>query len=103
MSLIAALFGHSVAAHPTPPQARPAEKTETLEDVLLDLAKWGKARVGQYGSGHNGWHCHVDVTVTQVGITFEAKSDFKHATPLDAALVCRQNLRDAVKAIGGAA
>ena len=103
MSLLAMLKPNSVAEPAAPTRSDAAPATETLEDVLQDLAKWGKTRVGQYGSGHSGWHCNVDVTVTPVGITFEAKSDFKHETPLEAALVCRQNLRDAVKAIGGAA
>jgi hypothetical protein len=97
------IFKPSPVLERSPEPAAPQPVGETLEDVLLDLAKWGKPRVGQYGSSHSGWHCHVDVTVTPVGITFEAKSDFKHATPLEAAMVCRKNLRDAVKAIGGAA
>lgn len=80
--------------------ARPAD--ETLEDVLLDLARWGRPRVGQYGDDGT-WHCGVDVNVAPTGVKFEAKSDFKRRTPLEAALQCRENLRGAVKAIGGAA
>jgi hypothetical protein len=100
------LAGVAAAAAITASRAAPETPQpagETLEDVLLDLAKWGRPRVGQYGSTHEGWHCNVEVRVTPVGVTFEAKSDFRHETPLEAALVCRQNLRDAVKAIGGAA
>lgn len=103
MNLLSILKPDSPAlkAAPEPAPAQPAG--ETLEDVLLDLAKWGQPRVGQYGSTHNGWHCSVEVNVTPVGVKFEAKSDFKHATPLEAALMCRKNLQAAVKAIGGAA
>lgn len=86
-----------------PSQSAPVAQQESLKDVLLDLAKWGKPRVGQYGSTHSGWHCWVEVNVTPVGVKFEAKSDFNHATPLEAAQVCRKNLLAAVKAIGGAA
>lgn len=103
MSLLAMFKPNSLAEPAAPTRSAAAPATETLEDVLQDLAKWGRPRVGQYGSTHEGWHCNVEVRVTPVGVTFEAKSDFKHATPLEAAIVCRQNLRDAVKSIGGAA
>ena len=103
MSLLAMFKSNSVAEPAAPARFDAAPATETLEDVLQDLAKWGRPRVGQYGSNHSGWHCNVEVRVTPVGVSFEAKSDFKHETPLEAAIVCRQNLRDAVKAIGGAA
>jgi hypothetical protein len=79
--------------------AQPAAR-EDLQDVLLDLAKWGQPRVGQYISDGT-WYCSVEVNVTPVGVKFEAKSDFKQKTPLDAALMCRKNLREAVKMIGG--
>lgn len=102
MSLLS-IFKPSPVLERSPEPVPPQPIGESLEDVLLELAKWGKTRVGQYGSTHSGWHCNIDVTVTPVGITFEAKSDFNHATPLEAALVCRKNLLDAVKAIGGAA
>jgi hypothetical protein len=75
---------------------------ETLEDVLMQLAKWGRPRVGQYGDDGT-WHCGVDVNVAPTGIKFEAKSDFNQKTPLEAALQCRKNLLAAVKAIGGQA
>jgi hypothetical protein len=83
---------------PVPPQPI----GESLEDVLLELAKWGRPRVGQYGNDGT-WHCGVDVNVTPVGVKFEAKSDFNQTTPIAAALQCRANLLAAVKAIGGAA
>lgn len=89
----------TAAERPTP---RSEPQGESLEDVLLDLARWGQPRLGQYGSNHNGWHCSVEVNVTPVGVKFEARSEFRHATPVEAATACRDNLRDAVKAIGGA-
>lgn len=88
---------------------KPAQATagqsagETLEEVLQELAKWGKPRVGQYGSTPGGWHCSIEVNVTPVGVKFEAKSEsFDHLTPTEAAISCRKNLLNAVKAIGGA-
>ena len=81
---------------------RAATQAESLEDVLMELSKWGSPRLGMYGSDGT-WCCSIEVNVTATGVKFEARSDFKQLTPLAAALMCRQNLRDAVKAIGGAA
>ena len=104
MSLLS-LFNPKAVATPTEtPEApgTPRATGETLEDILLELAKWGQPRVGQYGTDGT-WHCSVEVNVTPVGVKFEAKSDFKKPTPLAAAIECRENLQAAVKAIGGAA
>ena len=86
----------------SPEPAPPQSIGESLEDVLLELAKWGKPRVGQYGSDET-WNCNLEVSITPIGAKFEVRSDFKQTTPLAAALQCRENLREAVKTIGGAA
>jgi hypothetical protein len=96
------IFKPKAPAASNAPVETPAPAGESLEDVLMQLAKWGSPRVGQYSSDGT-WHCHVEVNVTPVGVKFEAKSDFKQPTPLAAALQCRANLLAAVKAIGGAA
>lgn len=103
MSLLDLIRPKAPASDVAQPAATPRADGETLEDVLLELAKWGQPRLGQYGSNHNGWHCSIEVNVTPVGVKFEAKSDFRLPTPLAAAIECRENLRAAVKAIGGAA
>ena len=92
----------AVATEVTKTPEIPKPAGDALEDVLLDLSKWGNPRVGQYGTDGK-WHCCVEVNVTPVGVKFEAKSDFNQKTPTDAAIQCRENLRAAVKAIGGAA
>ena len=74
---------------------------ETLEDVLLELAKWGKPRVSMPGS--KGWYSCVEVNITPTGAKFEVASEFGMETPLAAVLQCRERLRESVKAIGGAA
>ena len=96
------IFKPSPVLERSPEPVPPQPMGETLEDVLLELAKWGRPRVGQYGDDGT-WHCGVDVNVAPTGIKFEAKSDFNQKTPLEAALQCRKNLLAAVKAIGGAA
>jgi len=74
---------------------------ESLEDVLLELAKWGKPRVSMPGG--EGWYSCVEVNITPTGAKFEVASEFKMATPLAAALQCRERLLASVKAIGGQA
>ena len=96
MSLISMLSLKNYKAEDEMPRTAP----ESLEAVLLELAKWGKPTVGMYGNDGT-WHCHVEVNVTPVGVKFEAKSDFKQKTPLEAAQQCRKNLMEAVKVIGG--
>jgi hypothetical protein len=76
---------------------------ESLESVLLDLARYGRPRLGQYGSDGD-WHCSIEVTVSPVGAQFEVRSEFKNLkTPLAAASQCRDRLRAALKALGGVA
>ncbi len=91
------LFRGGLVGACTQPEA--AAQQESLEDVLLDLARWGQPRVGQY-SRDGTWHCHIEVNVSPVGVKFEAKSDFQQKTPLAAALMCRKHLLDAIKTIG---
>lgn len=79
--------------------AQPAA-SEDLQDVLLDLAKWGRPRVSMQQSG---WYSCVDVQITPTGAKFEVASEFGMATPLDAAKQCRERLHAAVSAVGGKA
>lgn len=101
MTLLSLLKPKDVAA-PSAPSDAAIKPEETLEAVLLELAKWGKPRVGQYGNDGT-WNCNLEVSITPIGAKFEVRSDFKQTSPLAAALQCRENLREAVKTIGGAA
>lgn len=100
MSLLS-LFKPGPVLERSPEPVPPQPVGESLEGVLLELAKWGTPRVQSFDDGT--WHCCVNVKVTPVGVTFEAKSDFKQPTPIAAALQCRANLLAAVKSIGGQA
>lgn len=101
MSLVAALFGTAVDPHPVPPAPRvdASPKTESLEDVLLELSKWGQPRVSQFKDGE--WACTVDANITPLGAKFEVRSDFSCKTPTQAALQCRERLLASIKIIGG--
>lgn len=84
-----------------PAHELPAAQQDRLEAVLIDLAKWGKPRISM-PSG-DGWYSSIEVNITPTGAKFEVSSDFKMATPLAAALQCRERLLASVKALGGAA
>ena len=88
----------AVASEPVQ-TARPAE--EFLEDVLLDLAKWGCPYLHCHNDGE--WSLRVDANITPLGAKFEVRSEFNCKTPMAAALQCRERLLAAVKTIGGAA
>lgn len=81
-------------------QQAAAPATEELQSVLLDLARYGRPRLGMYGSDGT-WRCSVEMNTTSVGVDFNVASDFKQADPLSAALQCRKNLHEALAKIGG--
>lgn len=95
------IFKPKTKAAATAPAETPAPAGESLEDVLLQLAKWGKPRVTM--PSDKGWYSTVEVNITPIGAKFDVASEFGMATPLAAALQCRERLLAAVKSIGGAA
>lgn len=95
------IFKPKTQAAATAPAETPAPAGESLEDVLLELAKWGKPRISM-PSGE-GWYSCVEVNITPTGAKFDVQSEFRMATPLAAAIQCRERLLAAVKSIGGAA
>lgn len=74
-----------------------------LNDRLVWLTKFGKPKVGVYGSG--GWHAHIEMHVadTVKGASFEVKSEFKHQTPDEAVGVLIERMLDTLAQIGAAA
>lgn len=80
----------------------PSRKTEhkalpvnfTLEELLTEMERFGKPRVGKYGTG---WHSNIEVSITPVGAQFEIRSDFGLPTPLAAARECYDRLIAAMK------
>ena len=93
----------AAATEVSQPAETPRATVESLEDVLLELAKWGNPRVSMPSTSSKGWYSCIDVNITPTGAKFEVASDFGMATPLAAALQCRERLMASVKAIGGAA
>jgi hypothetical protein len=68
---------------------------KSLEELLIELLKYGQPRVGVYNS--NGqWHCSVEMNTNTVGADFKCKSEFNHATPTEAARLCLERVLKAV-------
>lgn len=72
---------------------------QPLEDLLLELAKWGQPNLCQMGS-EGGWYCWVDVKVNASGVDFKVKSGTKHTTPHEAVIDCHSKLATALKGLG---
>lgn len=67
-----------------------------LEEILLFLALYGKPRLSWLT---NGWYCCLDVMVTGKGVEFKIASEFDHPTPLEAVMVCKQRLEEAMRSL----
>lgn len=74
--------------------------TDALLDILLELERFGKPRVGFYIAG---WACTVECNITPLGAKFEVSSDYGLKNPLIAAQQCLERTRAAVLSIGGRA
>lgn len=74
-----------------------------LTERLVWLSRFGKPRLGIYGSG-GGWHASVDMHVTDSvkGTSFEVKSDFDHVAPDEAVGVLIERLLSALSTLAGA-
>jgi hypothetical protein len=69
-----------------------------LEQLLLELKKYGKPKVGMYGSGNDDtWNCSVDMNTETVGADFKCRSDFSMPTPTLAAKQCLERVLKAVE------
>ena len=76
-----------------PLEARPGPQM-TLEQILLDLSRFGKPRVSLQSSG---WLCVISVYSPYRGTTMEIKSDFSHPSPSSAARQAYDRLRSFLK------
>jgi len=72
-----------------------------LESLLLQLAKYGQPRLGQYGTNSRGWHCSLDLFIPGEGVKMEVKSDHSSAdmTPMEAATQCAERLQGVLEGI----
>jgi hypothetical protein len=73
----------------------PAAEVKSLEQILLELTKHGRVRVGQYGS--TNWHCSIEMNVPAVGASFNVCSTFDHPDPTSAAKQCAERVELALK------
>jgi hypothetical protein len=71
-----------------------AVKQPTLEELLMELVKYGKPRVSMIGKG---WHSNVEMNTNTVGADFKCASEFDMATPTEAAKQCLERVLKAVE------
>lgn len=67
----------------------------TLEQMLVDMARFGPTTLTQFDSGL--WFCYCEPRVNACGVVFKVKSKGKHATPTEAATECHANLLAAIE------
>ena len=71
--------------------------TASLEELLIELAKYGNPRVSKTDSG---WYSRIEVFVTGTGTEFTVMSEYKHSTPNSAVATCYSRLVKALKELG---
>lgn len=68
----------------------------SLEELLNELAKYGKPRIAHTGSG---WYCAVEMYVSAAGVDFKVDSDFGMKSPMSAATQCASRMNQALRDI----
>ena len=68
----------------------------SLQELLMELKKYGKPKVGMYGNDDT-WHCTIDMNTNTVGAEFKCRSDFNHTTPIEATKQCLDRVIKAVE------
>lgn len=83
--------------------SRATRATLSLEEVLAEILRHGAPSMYGYpqGSMHAGWRCKCDLYVAAKGLSAAISSDWKMATPLDAAIDCLEKIIAAKKSMGG--
>ena len=61
----------------------------SLEEIMNLLAKYGDPSLRVM---NHGWYCAVQVFDPSEGIRFDVRSDFDHATSMEAANLCMERL-----------
>jgi len=67
-----------------------------LEELLLNLTKYGKPRLNYMGKG---WFAVIDIYVNVIGAELEIKSEFDHKTPKEAVIVLINRLNETIEKI----
>jgi hypothetical protein len=70
---------------------------EKLDDVLLDMCRYGQPKLSMMDSGR---HCWIKMHVASQGATFEIKSEFGHQSPRAAVDECYARIVATIKQIG---
>ena len=68
----------------------------TLEEILIDLTRYGHPRISHFGSG---WRCSVEMNTCAHGTSCNVGSDFGQPTPKAAAQECYERVKKAIDAV----
>ncbi len=98
MSLVS-LFKTTAPAKAEAPPEQPQLSQIDLQELLLDMQKYGKPRIHCHDD--NTWSCAIDVNISPVGAKFEVRSDFNQLTPVAAAIQCNERLHAAIVSVKG--
>ncbi|MDR9839403.1 hypothetical protein [Herbaspirillum huttiense] len=68
-----------------------------LAEMLDQTKRYGKIRLSRQD---DGWYCCIAMNTNTTGTSFEVKSEFHHATPIEAADCCIQRMHAALRTLG---
>ena len=93
MSLLAKLSARTHPAAVSSDQQQP-----DLEQLMVDLARYGKPRLSMVRPGL--WHASIEMNTSAVGASFDVKAEFDHATPVEAVTTLAQRMHAALARMG---
>lgn len=71
----------------------PVDQTD-LEQMLLDLAAFGKPRLSLQDGGWHGW---ISMHVKAIGTSVDVRSEFDHKTPREALICCAKRVQEMLR------
>ena len=86
----------SRALKTAPPEDAVRPSHDSLEDLLLEMARYGEPVLMLLSAG---WTCSIDMNTTALGSSFKVRSEYRHQSPAAAAKECFERARKAVAAL----
>lgn len=86
------------AMNPEPGQVLRMLEDESTEDMLLELARFGRPSLMQHSDGT--WGCSVDVKVNSTGVDFKVRADHNHKNMRASVRQCLERLRKSLSDLG---
>lgn len=84
--------------NPEPNQVLRMLEEESVEDMLIELARFGRPSLMQHSDGT--WGCSVDVKVNSTGVDFKVRADHNHKDMRASVRQCLERLRKSLSELG---